>query len=261
MPAPEHTVDRDLLCIHCDYNLRTLPRRGVCPECGRSIPDTIRARTGSRRRRYVQAMRQTYALIAAGFGLCFLGGLLGLLDFEGAGWSLGITGMIIVCLSGTSLTVRPPYQPRAGDWPTRGALTLLYWLTVLPLAAGLAVAFMTLGRRAPGSSVAELLVAISVLVGAPLVWLAAMVRTFALARRYADPTVVRLAAVALAANALAACIGWSAALLNATVVLPGAPAVRRHILALAAFTALAALNALLAAGMSRAFGRELRMFA
>jgi predicted RNA-binding Zn-ribbon protein involved in translation (DUF1610 family) len=36
-PVPPPTVETDLACIHCGYNLRTQPSNGKCPECGNPI--------------------------------------------------------------------------------------------------------------------------------------------------------------------------------------------------------------------------------
>lgn len=37
------TIDFDLSCARCAYNLRTLSRRGVCPECGHSVDSSRRS--------------------------------------------------------------------------------------------------------------------------------------------------------------------------------------------------------------------------
>jgi hypothetical protein len=39
--APAPHLDFDLACTHCEYNLRTLPVDGLCPECGRPIGETL----------------------------------------------------------------------------------------------------------------------------------------------------------------------------------------------------------------------------
>lgn len=39
------SIDQDLLCSKCDYNLRMQTRDGVCPECGTAIETTIAKRT------------------------------------------------------------------------------------------------------------------------------------------------------------------------------------------------------------------------
>ena len=35
------TVNEDLFCIGCEYNLRTQPLDAACPECGRSVRETL----------------------------------------------------------------------------------------------------------------------------------------------------------------------------------------------------------------------------
>lgn len=37
VPLPPPTIESDLACIHCGYNLRTLRSGGNCPECGQPI--------------------------------------------------------------------------------------------------------------------------------------------------------------------------------------------------------------------------------
>ncbi len=39
---PPKLVDADRPCVRCSYNLRGLPRGGVCPECGTPIADSLR---------------------------------------------------------------------------------------------------------------------------------------------------------------------------------------------------------------------------
>lgn len=34
-------VNRDVPCVHCTYNLRTLPIAGLCPECGKPVVDSL----------------------------------------------------------------------------------------------------------------------------------------------------------------------------------------------------------------------------
>lgn len=41
---PDHrpsAIDRDLLCMHCGYNLRFLMPSDACPECGRAVRDSM----------------------------------------------------------------------------------------------------------------------------------------------------------------------------------------------------------------------------
>jgi len=47
IPAPAEIatstlVEHDLACVGCEYNLRTQPLDGVCPECGKPIDHTLR---------------------------------------------------------------------------------------------------------------------------------------------------------------------------------------------------------------------------
>ncbi len=37
-------IAHDLLCYRCGYNLRTLSRSGICPECAEAVSATIRDR-------------------------------------------------------------------------------------------------------------------------------------------------------------------------------------------------------------------------
>jgi hypothetical protein len=78
VPAPPIApaiVDTDLACVGCDYNLRTQPTDGVCPECGKRIRDTIRfphlARAAPR---WLTSLVDsvTVLLVAVGFGVACL---------------------------------------------------------------------------------------------------------------------------------------------------------------------------------------------
>jgi hypothetical protein len=40
--TPGDTLDRDIACLSCGYNLRGLAPNGSCPECGRAIADSLR---------------------------------------------------------------------------------------------------------------------------------------------------------------------------------------------------------------------------
>ena len=40
--AEECTVAADIPCVGCGYNLRTLRRDAMCPECGRAVQDSVR---------------------------------------------------------------------------------------------------------------------------------------------------------------------------------------------------------------------------
>ena len=45
--ASANTLDQDLNCLNCGYNLRGLPERGQCPECGDRICLSIEAANGN----------------------------------------------------------------------------------------------------------------------------------------------------------------------------------------------------------------------
>ena len=38
------TIESDLYCVTCEYNLRTLPKAGRCPECGTSVARSLKTR-------------------------------------------------------------------------------------------------------------------------------------------------------------------------------------------------------------------------
>jgi uncharacterized repeat protein (TIGR04138 family) len=40
-PATDAVISHDVRCVGCGYNLRGLPVRHICPECGRATTDTI----------------------------------------------------------------------------------------------------------------------------------------------------------------------------------------------------------------------------
>lgn len=39
--SPGTTIDHDLPCAHCDYNLRAQAADGTCPECGKPVADAL----------------------------------------------------------------------------------------------------------------------------------------------------------------------------------------------------------------------------
>jgi|GEM_PF-3715042 len=43
---PSATIDHDLPCIHCGYNLRTLAHNARCPECGAAVADSLDGQLG-----------------------------------------------------------------------------------------------------------------------------------------------------------------------------------------------------------------------
>ncbi len=60
---PAETIAEDLLCIRCEYNLRTLSEEGRCPECGLLVADTLKIRRGSRARARLLSRRRGVALL------------------------------------------------------------------------------------------------------------------------------------------------------------------------------------------------------
>src|SRR5689334_16224239 len=59
-PAPTTPIATDLLCIACQYNLRTRTLHDRCPECGLAIADTL-----AHRQRHAQAIENPRLLRAA----------------------------------------------------------------------------------------------------------------------------------------------------------------------------------------------------
>ena len=72
VPISPIPLDADLPCVQCDYNLRTQSREGDCPECGRSIDDTLRlARLFTRDPRWLRRMARAMVW-AMGAMTCFV---------------------------------------------------------------------------------------------------------------------------------------------------------------------------------------------
>lgn len=57
------TIDYDLTCSHCGYNLRTLRRVGLCPECGSPVADSLRSWLATRDPRWLRRMAWGTALL------------------------------------------------------------------------------------------------------------------------------------------------------------------------------------------------------
>lgn len=62
-------IDRDLACVECEYNLRSLPAEGRCPECGTDVARSI-AEAPSRFGRVFD--RAAWLLMCAGIALTLL---------------------------------------------------------------------------------------------------------------------------------------------------------------------------------------------
>jgi hypothetical protein len=68
MNPPDAPIDKDLPCIRCGYNLRTLASNGNCPECGTPAWRTRLERPDVRAFRRFERVRLAYGLAtAAGF--------------------------------------------------------------------------------------------------------------------------------------------------------------------------------------------------
>ncbi|MBN2445830.1 MAG: hypothetical protein JXO22_03850 [Phycisphaerae bacterium] len=77
--APErNTIDHDLWCIRCGYNLRTLDRDGRCPECNAAVADAsaLQARFHFKSRRAATRTRIGIALVALAVIVVVLAGQL-----------------------------------------------------------------------------------------------------------------------------------------------------------------------------------------
>lgn len=58
--TPVQRVDRDLACVGCGYNLRTLDAWGVCPECGRTVCESRNTPNDPRVARRFKAFQGVY---------------------------------------------------------------------------------------------------------------------------------------------------------------------------------------------------------
>lgn len=57
-------IDRDLPCVSCGYNLRTLPESGCCPECSEAVAMTLEAEPTGWQLGPVQALRDAALAMA-----------------------------------------------------------------------------------------------------------------------------------------------------------------------------------------------------
>src|SRR5216110_787372 len=67
LPPPDLTlVHEDEFCSKCGYNLKTLPKSGICPECGAAIAPSLGKRL------FAGASRPWLITVAAGLALLIL---------------------------------------------------------------------------------------------------------------------------------------------------------------------------------------------
>jgi hypothetical protein len=89
-------VEDDALCVYCDYNLRTLPVGGLCPECGKPVAESVR----SGLLKYAAAewvdgrLVQGVDFLADGLRVCLIGGAVAalgsIIGALGGGWPFAI---------------------------------------------------------------------------------------------------------------------------------------------------------------------------
>jgi hypothetical protein len=87
---PPATIDDDVQCVHCGYNLRTMPVDGDCPECGAPVEETLHPpKTMSPRERNM--LRFLYWLVG-GQAACAVSGLID--QWSVVGEWLGLLSML-----------------------------------------------------------------------------------------------------------------------------------------------------------------------
>ena len=155
------TVTADVACIKCEYNLRTLKLDGVCPECGRSVRDSLRPEAlWLADPSWLGRLRAGFALMAWGMvGVCILAPLVSVVVASqwwhpmhtraDDGATALVTLAAVLCLA--IVVVLPVgfdriLAPEPGDMPSRhrwmgrvrSCLSAGLWL-VFPLPLGIAV--------------------------------------------------------------------------------------------------------------------------
>jgi hypothetical protein len=131
------TIDFDLPCARCDYNLRTQQRDGVCPECGHSVDASV----GAFARRH-----DRYLAVRA----------------RGVAWMRTIRGGCLIALAATLLFVTGGLATRPSSSNVPLAIVLM-----LPAATAIVFAFWAMWRwfsfgRRPFNAIGRLAVAWSV---------------------------------------------------------------------------------------------------
>ncbi|HYE20153.1 MAG TPA: hypothetical protein VEA69_17025, partial [Tepidisphaeraceae bacterium] len=72
VPPPLPAIDRDLACVGCGYNLRTMPVTGRCPECARAVADSVPRGVTPWHDRSLGTLVTTGAWLAIGSTVVFL---------------------------------------------------------------------------------------------------------------------------------------------------------------------------------------------
>lgn len=90
------TLQHDLVCLTCGYNLKSLNRRGDCPECGLPIQHTLTARRGMTKR---ELAKLAYRVTALWFFLGMLRTLVGSWNYLFRSWNIPITLAVSVTIT------------------------------------------------------------------------------------------------------------------------------------------------------------------
>ena len=114
-------LDHDVSCIQCGYNLRMLRQEGICPECGRSIAESVADFERKERERgfepwpgcrgWLRRQAASPALMLAAIALTFVPAHDGMACYAAA-WALAIAAI-------WSITWRPGSHKQTGiraDW-------------------------------------------------------------------------------------------------------------------------------------------------
>jgi hypothetical protein len=118
-PGSDTLIDRDLPCVHCRYNLRTLPTSGKCPECGTPVARSMRtASLAESDARWRSGLGAGLAMLAAG-----LGGEIMLQVIYGQGLEnarvtkITVAVALVLCSVGIWLVTEPEPDPLMPERP------------------------------------------------------------------------------------------------------------------------------------------------